>query len=69
MEVEISLERPFPLYHKKRQFEYGQIQSHMPKIMIVRENQVTPLHFHWKKAEDIINRGGESYCKTIQFNS
>lgn len=28
------------------------------KIMMVRENQITPLHFHWKKCEDIINRGG-----------
>lgn len=28
------------------------------KIMVVRENQVTPLHFHWYKKEDIINRGG-----------
>ena len=28
------------------------------KIMIVRENQETPMHFHWKKTEDIINRGG-----------
>jgi D-lyxose ketol-isomerase len=28
------------------------------KIMIVRENQETPLHFHWSKMEDIINRGG-----------
>jgi len=28
------------------------------KIMIVRENQVTPMHFHWSKMEDIINRGG-----------
>ncbi|NQU41805.1 D-lyxose/D-mannose family sugar isomerase [bacterium] len=28
------------------------------KIMIVRENQETPMHFHWQKAEDIINRGG-----------
>ena len=28
------------------------------KIMMVRENQVTPIHFHWKKMEDIINRGG-----------
>ena len=28
------------------------------KIMMVRENQVTPCHFHWKKCEDIINRGG-----------
>lgn len=28
------------------------------KIMIVRENQVTPMHFHQSKMEDIINRGG-----------
>jgi len=28
------------------------------KIMIVREGQVTPWHFHWMKTEDIINRGG-----------
>jgi D-lyxose ketol-isomerase len=28
------------------------------KIMIVEENQVTPMHFHWSKTEDIINRGG-----------
>ncbi len=28
------------------------------KIMIVREDQETPLHYHWSKQEDIINRGG-----------
>lgn len=28
------------------------------KLMIVEEGQVTPYHFHWSKAEDIINRGG-----------
>lgn len=28
------------------------------KIMIVEPSQVTPLHFHWQKTEDIINRGG-----------
>ncbi len=28
------------------------------KIMIVRENQRTPFHFHFQKTEDIINRGG-----------
>ena len=28
------------------------------KNMMVRENQVTPRHFHWYKREDIINRGG-----------
>jgi len=28
------------------------------KIMIADEGQETPLHFHWSKTEDIINRGG-----------
>ncbi len=28
------------------------------KIMIVGENQETPMHYHWFKMEDIINRGG-----------
>lgn len=28
------------------------------KIMISREAQITPTHFHWHKMEDIINRGG-----------
>lgn len=28
------------------------------KLMVVQENQVTPMHFHWYKMEDIINRGG-----------
>lgn len=28
------------------------------KVLIVDVDQVTPLHFHWGKMEDIINRGG-----------
>ena len=28
------------------------------KIMMVRPNQVTPMHCHFRKQEDIINRGG-----------
>ncbi len=28
------------------------------KIMVVEDGQVTPMHFHWNKMEDIINRGG-----------
>ncbi|HCS36108.1 MAG TPA: D-lyxose/D-mannose family sugar isomerase [Sphaerochaeta sp.] len=28
------------------------------KIMIINENQETPLHYHWEKQEDIINRAG-----------
>jgi len=28
------------------------------KLMLVQERQLTPTHFHFKKIEDIINRGG-----------
>lgn len=28
------------------------------KIMMVKPGQVTPMHYHWFKMEDIINRGG-----------
>ena len=28
------------------------------KLMVVEENQVTPMHYHWYKMEDIINVGG-----------
>ena len=28
------------------------------KLMMVKEEQITPMHFHWSKMEDIINRGG-----------
>lgn len=28
------------------------------KLLIVDIDQVTPMHFHWNKTEDIINRGG-----------
>ena len=33
-------------------------KTYAEKIMMVRDGQVTPLHFHWHKMEDIINRGG-----------
>ena len=36
----------------------GHPKNYAEKIMIVRENQVCPMHFHWAKTEDIINRGG-----------
>jgi D-lyxose ketol-isomerase len=36
----------------------GTTKNYAEKVMIVRENQVTPWHFHWSKSEDIINRGG-----------
>ncbi|NMB72494.1 MAG: D-lyxose/D-mannose family sugar isomerase [Bacteroidales bacterium] len=37
-------------------------KTYAEKIMIVRDRQVTPTHFHWQKMEDIINRGGGRLC-------
>jgi D-lyxose ketol-isomerase len=36
----------------------GTGKTYAEKIMIVEPRQVTPMHFHWAKMEDIINRGG-----------
>ena len=33
-------------------------KSYAEKIMVVRDKQETPTHFHFQKMEDIINRGG-----------
>ncbi|MFV0421660.1 D-lyxose/D-mannose family sugar isomerase [Oleidesulfovibrio sp.] len=33
-------------------------KTYAEKIMVVREGQICPMHFHWSKTEDIINRGG-----------
>ena len=33
-------------------------KTYAEKLMIVREKQITPMHFHWNKMEDIINRAG-----------
>ncbi len=38
------------------------------KAMIVEELQETPMHFHWNKMEDIINRGGGNLVIEL-FNS
>lgn len=34
-------------------------KTYAEKIMFVRQNQVTPFHYHAQKTEDIINRGGK----------
>ena len=36
----------------------GKGKLYAEKLLIVDVDQVTPLHFHWLKTEDIINRGG-----------
>jgi len=33
-------------------------KTYAEKIMVVEENQETPMHYHYRKTEDIINRGG-----------
>ncbi len=40
-------------------------KTYCEKIMVVRENQITPEHFHWLKTEDIINRGGGTLCMKL----
>ena len=35
------------------------------KIMMIEEGQVSPMHFHWNKMEDIINRGGGNIVFTL----
>jgi D-lyxose ketol-isomerase len=34
------------------------LKPYAEKLLIVDEGQVTPMHYHYKKCEDIINRGG-----------
>ena len=36
----------------------GGAKSYAEKILVVDVDQITPMHFHWSKMEDIINRGG-----------
>lgn len=42
------------------------LRPYAEKIMISRVNQQVPMHFHWKKTEDIINRGATGRL-VIQF--
>ena len=38
--------------------DFGYVKSYCEKLLLIGEDQVTPMHFHWAKSEDIINRGG-----------
>jgi D-lyxose ketol-isomerase len=40
-------------------------KGYAEKIMMVREEQLTPYHYHWNKREDIINRGGGNLVVTL----
>lgn len=41
-----------------RNWQQKQGKLYAEKLLIVDVGQVTPMHFHWVKMEDIINRGG-----------
>ena len=46
-----------------------QSKPYAEKLLIVQQGQVTPLHFHWKKTEDIINRGGGTLAVKLYHSS
>lgn len=33
-------------------------KTYAEKLLYIRDGQYSPMHFHWSKSEDIINRGG-----------
>ena len=50
-------------YRSKDKYPKGYAE----KIMVVRESQITPFHYHWNKREDIINRGGGELVIELYF--
>ncbi len=40
-------------------------KTYCEKIMYVQVDQKTPTHFHWNKMEDIIHRGGGTFCMKL----
>ncbi len=40
-------------------------KTYAEKIMFVRQGQVTPFHYHERKTEDIINRGGKGTGRLV----
>jgi len=43
-------------------------KTYAEKLLYIREEQYSPMHFHWKKMEDIINRGGGNVLISV-YNS
>lgn len=41
-----------------RQADLSYPKSYAEKLLMLREGQIAPMHFHFDKMEDIINRGG-----------
>jgi len=42
-------------------------KSYAEKLLMLYQGQTSPLHFHWNKMEDIINRGG-NVCYITVYN-
>lgn len=40
-------------------------KGYAEKIMVIKQDQLAPMHFHWNKREDIINRGGGVLSLTL----
>jgi len=53
---------------KQDDLKNGGGMCYAEKIMISRENQISPMHHHLAKAEDIINRGGATLILKL-YNS
>ena len=43
-------------------------KTYAEKLLYIKEGQYSPMHFHWSKMEDIINRGGGTVLIRV-FNS
>ena len=43
-------------------------KTYAEKLLFLKEGQMAPMHFHWNKMEDIINRGGGNVLITV-YNS
>jgi len=43
-------------------------KTYAEKLLISQEEQIAPMHFHWNKMEDIINRGGGNLIVEV-YNS
>ena len=43
-------------------------KTYAEKLLMIEEGQMSPMHFHWNKMEDIINRGGGNVLITV-YNS
>ncbi len=52
-------------YNNRERYPKGYAE----KIMVIKEGQVCPMHFHWNKQEDIINRGGGNLVIELYYST